>query len=152
MNTTVGAVPGAIPPLGGWAAATGTLSFEAGILFLILFFWQHPHFYAIAWMLRSDYQRGGFKMLSVVEPDGRRLFNHILWYSSLLIPISLMPAAIGMSGTIYFSGALIAGMILLFASRRFSITQSALDAQKLLRTTVIYLPVLLFLIIIDVVF
>ena len=152
LNTTVGAIPGAIPPLGGWAAATGGLSFEAGILFLILFIWQHPHFYAIAWMMREDYRRGGFKMLPVTEPDGRRMFNHVLWFSFALIPVSLIPTVIGMSGSIYFTGVLIAGIILFMISQRFARSRSLEDAKKLLRATVVYLPVLLFLIIIDVSF
>jgi protoheme IX farnesyltransferase len=152
LNTTVGAVPGAIPPLGGWAAATGGLSFEAGILFLILFLWQHPHFYAIAWMLRDDYKRGGFKMLPVVEPDGRRMFNQILWFSIALIPVSLIPSLTGMSGAVYFSGTLMAGVYLLRVGRNFIRSRSLGDAKKLLRATVIYLPVLLFLIVLDVSF
>ena len=152
LNTTIGAIPGAIPPLGGWAAATGGLSFEAGILFLILFLWQHPHFYAIAWMMRDDYKRGGFKMLPVIEPDGKRMFNHILWFTVAMIPVSLIPAAIGMSGLIYFSGALISGIILLIISQNFIYSKSMIDARRLLRATVIYLPVLLTLIIMDVTF
>jgi len=150
FNTTIGAIPGAIPPLGGWAAATGGLCFEAGLLFLILFLWQHPHFYAIAWMLRDDYRRGGFKMLPVVEPDGKRMFRHILWFSVMLIPASLMPAVVGMSGSIYFTGALVSGIGLLAIGRNFARTQSMMDAKKLLRATVIYLPVLLLLIVMDV--
>ena len=152
LNTTVGAIPGAIPPLGGWAAATGSLSFEAGILFLILFIWQHPHFYAIAWMLRDDYKRGGFQMLPVVEPNGDRMFRHILWTSVLLIPVSLIPAVIGMSGAVYCAGALIAGVLLLIISRKFVASRTNLDARKLLRATVLYLPALFFLIIMDVIF
>ena len=150
LNTTVGAFPGAIPPLGGWAAATGGLSFEAGILFLILFIWQHPHFYAIAWMMREDYKRGGFKMLPVVEPSGERMFRHIMWYSYILIPVSLIPVMIGMSGAIYCAGALVIGVFLLTASRRFALVRSNMFARRLLRTTVVYLPILLILIIIDV--
>lgn len=149
LNTTVGAFPGAIPPLGGWAAATGGLSFEAGILFLILFIWQHPHFYAIAWMMREDYRRGGFKMLPVVEPTGERMFRHITWWSYILIPVSLIPGVIGMSGAIYCTGALAAGILLLIASRKFVLTRSNMLARGLLRATVVYLPVLLFLIVID---
>jgi len=152
LNTTVGAVPGAIPPLGGWAAATGGLSFEAGILFLILFLWQHPHFYAIAWMIRDDYKRGGFKMLPVVEPDGKRMFKHVLWFSFALIPVSLIPTVIGMSGSLYFTGALISGITLFMISQSFVHSRSLNDAKRLLRATVIYLPVLLLLIIIDVSF
>jgi len=150
LNTSIGAIPGAIPPLGGWAAATGGLSFEAGILFLILFIWQHPHFYAIAWMLRDDYKRGGFKMLPVVEPDGRRMFRHILGYSAALIPVSLIPVVTGMSGLVYCTGALIAGIFLLKVSRQFALSRSHIDARKLLRATVIYLPALLILIVLDV--
>ncbi|OGX37395.1 MAG: protoheme IX farnesyltransferase [Omnitrophica WOR_2 bacterium RIFCSPHIGHO2_02_FULL_52_10] len=149
LNTTVGAFPGAIPPLGGWAAATGSLSFEAGILFLILFIWQHPHFYAIAWMMREDYRRGGFKMLPVVEPTGERMFRHITWWSYILIPVSLIPVVIGMSGAIYCTGALAAGILLLMTSRRFVLTRSNMLARRLLPATVVYLPVLLFLIVID---
>ena len=152
LNTTVGAIPGAIPPLGGWAAATGGLSFEAGILFLILFLWQHPHFYAIAWMMREDYRRGGFKMLPVVEPDGNRMFKHVLWFSFVLIPVSLIPSVIGMSGSIYFTGVLIAGIVLFMISQSFARSRSFDDAKKLLRATVVYLPILLFLIIMDVAF
>jgi protoheme IX farnesyltransferase len=149
LNTTIGAIPGAIPPLGGWAAATGGLSFEAGVLFFILFLWQHPHFYAIAWILRDDYKRGGFKMLPVIEPDGRRMFDQILWYSFILIPVSLLPAIMGMSGAIYFMGALISGVALFIVGRKLSDSKSVMDAKKLLRATVIYLPALLALIIID---
>jgi heme o synthase len=85
LNTFVGAIPGAIPPMGGWAAATGGLEVGAWILFLILFVWQHPHFYSIAWMYKEDYERGGFKMLPVVEPDGKSTFRQIVIYSVLLI-------------------------------------------------------------------
>ena len=149
LNTTVGAIPGAIPPLGGWAAATGTLNFDAGMLFLILFIWQHPHFYAIAWMYKEDYARGGFKMLPVVEPDGKRMFKHILWYSLLLIPISLTPVLTGLLGPIYCIGALIAGLLMLRVSYTFCQSTSILDARQLLKATVYYLPFLLILILID---
>ena len=149
LNTTVGAIPGAIPPLGGWAAATGTLNFDAGMLFLILFLWQHPHFYAIAWMFKEDYKRGGFKMLPVVEPDGERMFKHILWFSLFLIPISLVPALTGLLGPIYFTGALIAGVWLFRMSFTFCQTASIVDARQLLKATVYYLPSLLILIFID---
>lgn len=149
MNTTLGAVSGAIPPLGGWAAATGTLNFQAGILFLILFLWQHPHFYSIAWMLRDDYKRAGFQMLPVIEPEGRRTFSQIRTASLCLIPASLMPAMVGLSGKIYALGVLAAGVVLWGIGCRFAVTKSSADARNLLRTTVIYLPVLLILIILD---
>ena len=152
LNTTIGAIPGAIPPMGGWCAATGNLDFGAWVLFLILFVWQHPHFYAIAWMYKEDYKKGGFKMLPVIEPDGKKTFNHILWYSIVLIPISMIPTVIGISGYIYLVGALISGLMLLQISQKLFKSHSIGDAHKLLKATVIYLPVLLILIILDVVF
>lgn len=149
LNTFVGAIPGALPPLGGWAAATGELSFGGWVLFLILFLWQHPHFYAIAWMYRDDYERGGFKMLPVVEPDGLSTFRQIIVYSALLIPISLLPTVIGMSGPIYFWGALFLGIMLLLFGAYLGLTRSVTEARRLLRASVIYLPILLILIVTD---
>ena len=149
LNTTVGAIPGAIPPLGGWAAATGSLEFSAGILFLILFLWQHPHFYAIAWMFREDYKRGGFKMLPCLEEDGQRTFFQIMLFSIALIPVSLIPTFIGMSGFVYFFGMLFTGLGLVYVSYKVTQTKSNLDARKLLKATVIYLPILLILIVAD---
>ena len=149
-NTTIGAFPGAMPPLGGWAAATGTLNFDAGILFLILFIWQHPHFYAIAWMFKEDYAKAGFKMLPGEEQGGWDLFHQVRYYSLLLIPVSLIPSMTGLSGAIYFVGALIAGLGMLWFSQLFIRTQSLLDARRLLKATVVYLPILLTLIILDV--
>ena len=149
LNTTIGAFPGAIPPLGGWAAATGHLNFSAGILFLILFLWQHPHFYSIAWLLKDDYKRAGFKMLPVVEPDGKRMFAHILSFSWMLLFVSLVPAMIGLSGGIYAAGAFISGIALWWVGRRLTLTRSMADARNLLKATVLYLPVLFALIIID---
>ncbi len=152
LNTTIGAVPGAIPPLGGWAAATGHLNFQAGILFLILFLWQHPHFYSIAWLLKDDYKRAGFKMLPVVEPDGKRMFALILLFSWMLLFVSLVPAMIGLSGGIYAAGAFVAGIALWWVGRKLTITGSMVDARNLLKATVLYLPVLFALIVIDVSF
>ncbi len=149
LSTTVGAVPGAIPPLGGWAAATGTLDFDAGILFLILFLWQHPHFYAIAWMFRDDYKRAGFKILPLIDRGGERTFAHIVWAVLILIPVSLIPAMTGLSGKLYFAGALTAGIALLAVSGIFAQSKSDGDARRLIRATVLYLPVLLALIVMD---
>jgi heme o synthase len=149
LNTLVGAVPGALPPMGGWAAATGSVDLGAWVLFLILFLWQHPHFYAIAWMLREDYERGGFKMLPVVEPDGRSTFRQIVLFSALLVPVSLLPAVIGLSGLVYTVGAFILGMGLLAMGIAVARTHSLLGARRLLRATVVYLPCLLALIVID---
>lgn len=152
LNTTIGAFPGAIPPLGGWAAATGHLNFSAGILFLILFLWQHPHFYSIAWLLKDDYKRAGFQMLPVLEPDGKRTFAQILLFSWLLVFVSLVPTVIGLSGGIYAAGAFISGVALWCLGRNLALSGSLADARNLLKATVVYLPVLFALIIIDVSF
>jgi protoheme IX farnesyltransferase len=149
LNTTIGAIPGAIPPMGGWAAASGQIDAGAWILFLIMFIWQHPHFYAIAWIFKDDYRQAGFKMLPVVEPDGKWTFIQAVLYSLVLIPISLVPSFIGMSGRIYFWGALACGIMLLYFSRSLQNSKSTRMAHQLLRASVIYLPVLLFLIVID---
>lgn len=152
LNTTIGAFPGAMPPLGGWAAATGHLNFSAGILFLILFLWQHPHFYSIAWLLKDDYKRAGFKMLPVVEPDGRKTFSQILWFSWMLLFVSLVPAMTGLSGGIYAMGAFISGIALWRVGRMLTLTGSLVDARNLLKATVLYLPGLFALVILDVSF
>jgi protoheme IX farnesyltransferase len=149
LNTFVGAIPGALPPMGGWAAATGDLSLGAWVLFLILFVWQHPHFYAIAWMYKEDYLRGGLKMLPCVEPDGESTFRQVIWYSILLIPISLLPTVMGMSGYVYLAGALVLGVGMLLSGLTVAKSRTVADAKKLLRTSVIYLPLLLILIVTD---
>src|SRR5712692_4196777 len=110
--TTVGALPGAMPPLIGYAAASGSLDAAALALFLIMFVWQFPHFYAIAWMYREDYARGGIKMLPVLEPDGESTAQRIVVCSVLLIPISLVPSFLGMTGFLYFTSAILAGVVL----------------------------------------
>lgn len=149
LNTLIGAIPGAIPPLAGWTAASGSLGLGGWILFWILFLWQHPHFFAIAWMFKDDYARGGFKMLPVVEPDGRRMFRQILWHSIILIPISLIPTVIGMAGRVYFWGAFLLGIAFLAVGILFSNSRTDLNARKLLRASIIYLPLLLILIVVD---
>jgi heme o synthase len=149
LNTTLGAIPGAIPPLGGWAAAANHLDPGAWILFLIMFTWQHPHFYAIAWLLKEDYQKAGFKMLPVVYPDVRFTFSQITAFSFLLTAFSLMPAMVGMSGKIYFWGALCLGTGVLYTAFLFQHSQSNTDARKILGASIIYLPLLLVLIIVD---
>lgn len=150
LNTTIGAIPGAIPPMGGWAAATNELDFGAWVLFLILFAWQHPHFYAIAWIYKDDYKRAGFKMLPVVYPQGALTFAQIMAFTFALIAFSIMPSMIHMSGLIYFWGALALGLGFLYFSWQFQISQSILNARKVLGASVVYLPLLLVLLIIDV--
>lgn len=149
LNTFVGAIPGALPPMGGWAGATGELSLGAWVLFFILFVWQHPHFYAIAWMFKDDYAKAGFKMLPCLEPDGSSTFRQIHYYSLLLIPISLIPYFIGMTGQVYLLGSFALGIFMLLAGLNVSKSKSIIDARKLLRATVVYLPLLLILIVTD---
>ncbi len=152
LCTTIGAIPGAIPPLGGWAAATNHLDPGGWILFLILFTWQHPHFYSIAWIYKEDYKRAGFKILPVVHPDAKFTLSQITSFSFLLIAFSLMPSLMGMSGKIYFWGALVLGTGILFTAFLFHKSQSVPDARKILGATIAYLPLLLVLIIVDGVF
>ena len=149
LNTTFGAIPGAIPPLGGWAAATNHLDPGGWVLFLIMFTWQHPHFYAIAWLLKEDYKKAGFKMLPCVYPDAKFTFSQITAFSFLLIAFSLMPTLMGMSGRIYFWGALVLGIGVLYTAFLFQRSQSNVDARKILGASIMYLPLLLILIIVD---
>jgi protoheme IX farnesyltransferase len=148
-NTVVGAIPGALPPMGGWAAATGEVGLGAWIVFAILFVWQHPHFYAIAWMYRDDYARGGFKMLPVVYPDGVRTFRQIIGFSLLLIPVSLLPYFCHMAGAIYAIGMLLLGLAMLAIGARAWRSHSVSDARALLQASVIYLPLFFALILCD---
>jgi protoheme IX farnesyltransferase len=148
-NTVIGAIPGALPPMGGWAAATGELGAGAWIVFLILFIWQHPHFYAIAWMYREDYARGGFKMLPVVYPDGDRTFRQIIGFSILLIPISLLPYLFSIAGVAYAVGMSALGIAMLAVGIKSSRSRSIADARLLLQASVIYLPLFFALILCD---
>ena len=149
LNTSLGAIPGALPPVGGWAAATGELHLGAWGLFLILFAWQHTHFYAIAWLFREDYRRGGFRMLPVVKPDGRSTSRQIIGFSVLLLGASSLPTCLGISGTVYLCGALVIGAGLLAASISLALSRSNLGARRLLQASVLYLPLLLLLSVID---
>lgn len=150
LNTLIGAIPGALPPVGGWTAAVGTLDAGAWALFLILFVWQHPHFYAIAWMYRDDYRRGGFKMLPLVDTeDGLRTTREIIVYLLLLIPVSLLPCLMGLAGLPYLLGACIAGVYFLLAGVRMFGDRSPAAARKVLRASIIYLPILFSLIALD---
>ena len=149
LNTTFGSIPGAIPPMCGWAAATGRLDLGAWVLFLILFTWQHPHFYAIAWMFKDDYRSAGFKMLPVVDPSGTSTFRQTILFAALLLWTSILPTAIGMTGRIYCAGALVMGSALLTVGAVLARRKSFLDARRLLKASVVYLPLLLILIIVD---
>ena len=149
LNTPVGAIPGAIPPIGGWVAATGSLDPEAWILFAILFLWQHPHFYAIALMFKDDYKKAGLKMLPVVEPNGSRTNRQIIWHALLLIPVSLMPVYINLLGMIYFWAALILGIGYLLSGFILAKQYSVNNARLVLKVSVFYLPILFLTIMVD---
>ena len=149
VSTTLGAIPGAMPPLIGFAAASGTLTADAWALYAILFFWQFPHFYAIAWMYREDYARAGIRMLPVVEPDGESTVRQMLLFSVLLIPVSLAPRYLDMTGNFYAAGTLAAGVAFVAACVRMSKDRTILKARTVLLVSVIYLPVLYGLLLLD---
>jgi protoheme IX farnesyltransferase len=149
LSTMVGAFPGAVPPLIGWAAARGTIGLESWVLFAILFLWQFPHFLAIAWMYREDYSRAGILMLPVVEPDGKVTAQQIVVYTVLLLPVSLLPTVLGISGKVYLYGAIVLGLLFLFSSLRAAFSKSRQEARRLLLASVIYLPLLFILMVLD---
>lgn len=140
--TTIGAIPGAMPPLIGYAAAHGTLTAQGWALFAILFLWQFPHFYAIAWMYKDDYSKAGIRMLPVVDPSGDSTVRQILFYSLALVPISLLPRYLGMSGNVYLVGALILGAIYFYSGVLVARELNRAQARRVLLTSIVYLPVL----------
>jgi protoheme IX farnesyltransferase len=142
LSTAVGAFPGAMPPLMGWTAARGEIDVAAWVLFAILFLWQFPHFLAIAWMYREDYGRAGICMLPVVEPDGRVTGQQIVLYSLMLLPVSLLPTFMGISGRFYLIAALVLGLLFLGSSIRAALSKSNQHARQLLLASVLYLPLL----------
>ena len=147
--TIVGAIPGAMPPLIGYAAAGHGLDAGALALFLILFVWQFPHFDAIAWMYREDYARGGIRMLPVIDPNGESTVRRIAICSLLLIPVSLAPLFLGMAGAAYAAAAIPAGFAVLYFGARLGRERSALRARALLLATVFYLPAVLVVMVLD---
>ena len=149
LNTTIGAIPGAMPALGGWAASANALDPNAWILFSILFLWQHPHFYAIALMCKKDYEKAGFKMLPVIEEENFRTNRQILWHAFLLIPVSLFFVVTGILGEFYFWGALVLGVGYLVSGIPLLRNTTIDNAKLLLKTSVVYLPALLVIIFID---
>jgi heme o synthase len=148
-STTIGAIPGAMPPIIGFAGAAGTLTAEAWILGAILFLWQFPHFYAIAWMYRDDYERAGIRMLPVIEPDGESTARRIVWCSLALIPLSLLPRFFSMAGNMYVIGAVLAGLMFLGVAAKIMHDRTRLRARHVLLASVIYLPVLYGLMVVD---
>ena len=148
--TIVGAIPGAVPPLMGWTAATNELGAGGWIAFGILFLWQLPHFMAISWMYREDYARGGFAMLSVRDGDGAAVARQAIWYTLALLPVSLLPSVLGMSGFIYAAGAALAGAVLLAAAIRFFRDRGTGNARMLFMVSNLYLLTVMLLLVIDV--
>lgn len=149
FSTVVGAIPGALPPVIGWAAARDSLSQGAWVLFGIVFLWQLPHFLAIAWMYREDYARAGFPMLPVIEPDGRSTARQAVIYTAALVPLSLAPTLVGMAGSVYFAGALGLTLIFFVIAVRFGISRDMATAKRLFFASIVYLPLLWMLMIAD---
>jgi protoheme IX farnesyltransferase len=142
LATLVGAVPGALPPMIGWAAATGEITLGAWVLFGIVFFWQMPHFLAIAWLYRDDYARAGIPLLPVLEPDGRRTGQQALIYAAALWPVSLLPALAGLAGAPYSAVATVLGLVFIWLSGAFARERSTANARRLFLFSITYLPVL----------
>jgi heme o synthase len=149
FSTLIGAVPGALPAVGGWAAARGEASFQAWTLFAIVFLWQMPHFFALAWMYREDYRRGGFTLLPRGDRDGADTAKQVLTFSLALLPVSLAPALVGLSGPVYFFGALICGVAFVAYAYRFSLAMTNSEARRFFRISVWYLPAVLALLILS---
>src|SRR5437868_5866032 len=156
LCTFVGAFPGAMPGVLGWTAARGRLEWGALVMFAIVFFWQFPHFFSIAWLYREDYAAGGIRMLPVVEQDGRSTARQIVAYSIGLIPVTLAPTLLGMAGRVYFAVALAMGLALLYVGLRLAFLDAPITAavskqraRQLLQATVLYLPVLFIVMMLD---
>lgn len=147
--TFVGAFPGAIPPMIGWVAATGSLDRGAWLLFAILFLWQFPHFHAIAWMYREDYARAGILMLPVVDPQGTRTFRQIILFAVALVGVSLLPAMMGLAGILYFFGALVTSTALVQVCLWAAHNRTNSRAKWLMHATVLHIPLLLGLMVFD---
>lgn len=147
--TFIGAFPGAMPPLIGWAAVAGSLSREAWVLYAILFFWQFPHFLAIAWMYREDYARAGLLMLPKDDLEGATTGRQIVAYALALLPVSLIPAWTGQVGVLYLVGAIVLGLMYLYASARLAASRSNVLARRLLLASIVYLPLVFALMMID---
>jgi protoheme IX farnesyltransferase len=149
LSTLVGAIPGALPPVIGWTAAAGTITLPAIVLFGIVFFWQMPHFLALAWMYRSDYARAGMPLLPVLEPDGRRTSQQALLYAAGLWPVSLMPLVIGLAGPVYGAIATILGLLFIWLGFRFTQDRSHQSARRLFLFSILYLTVLWSALVVD---
>ncbi|HEX6164238.1 MAG TPA: heme o synthase [Vicinamibacterales bacterium] len=149
LSTIAGAVPGALPAVIGWAAATNTLSIEGWVLFGIVFMWQMPHFLAIAWMYRDEYARAGMPLLPVIEPDGRSTGRQAVLYTAALIPLSMMPTGVGLATAWYLVGAIALGAVLMVLSLEFSVKRNIDTARRLFFGSILYLPILWALLVVD---
>jgi len=149
LNTSIGSIPGAIPIIGGWTAATGEIGTMAWILFGIMYLWQHPHFYAIAWLCKKDYEKANFKMLPVIENSGSRTMRQIFWHLLLMIPITILPVIQGSLGIIYLIGVIVISTGFFLSAIPLAKDRSNKSALLLLKASVYYLPLLLIIIIID---
>jgi heme o synthase len=149
LSTLAGALPGALPAVIGWAAATNTLSIEGWVLFGIVFMWQMPHFLAIAWLYRDEYARAGMPLLPVIEPDGRSTGHQAVLYTAALIPLSIMPMGVGLATGRYLVGAITLGALLMFLSLEFSAKRDRATARRLFFGSILYLPILWALLVFD---
>jgi protoheme IX farnesyltransferase len=149
LNTLIGAVPGALPPIIGWCAVRGEITHEAALLFLILFLWQVPHFLAIAWIYREDYARAGLRMLPVVDRDGQRTAQNMILYCLALLAVSLQPVLLKEAGLLYLGGAVLLGLTFLATAIGFQRWRSHCQARRVLRASLLYLPGLLALLLLD---
>jgi len=149
LSTLAGALPGALPAVIGWTAATNTLSIEAWVLFAIVFMWQMPHFLSIAWMYRDEYARAGMPLLPVIEPDGRSTGRQAVIYAAVLIPVSMLPTGVGLATAWYLVGAIVLGAMLMVMSLEFSMKRDLPTAKRLFFGSIIYLPILWALLVFD---
>ena len=148
-NTLIGTIPGALPALGGFTAATGTLSLGGWALFAILALWQMPHFLSLAWMYRKDYARAGYAMLPVLEPDGNSTAQQTLLFTGLLAVVSVLPTFIGATGWVYLAGALVLSLWFLVPAYAFYRSRTIRDARRVLMGSILYIPLLVVLIFVD---
>ena len=149
LATIVGAIPGAIPPMMGWSAVRNEIDLAAWVLFGILFFWQMPHFLAIAWLCRDDYGEAGFPMLTVSDPEGLRTARQVLLYGAVLVPVSLMPSLLGLMGSVYFAGALALGITYLGFGIGFARSRDTRGARWLMLASIVYFPAVLLVMLLD---
>jgi protoheme IX farnesyltransferase len=142
LSTIAGAIPGALPAMIGWTAATNTLSKEGWVLFGIVFLWQMPHFLALAWMYRDDYARAGMPLLPVIQPDGRSTGRQVVLYTAGLVPVTLLPTLVGLASPYYLAGAVVLGAVLMVLALEFAYTRTIDAARRLFLGSILYLPIL----------